>query len=191
MALPFVFGGLIVSGSGSCWARIRPYGRHRCRSNVAIAAPMALTPFRPARHIAGPVSRPAMDRDARGGALVSGLAATRAGGTGEWALLVRHSCRSIWLSARRPAHGAGGGVVGRRVGGLVVGAHQREVPLDGAIRALAAGFTRRPGSRLCGRPGQGPLAYWLRSHEQPDAGALQRALIGLYAVAAARCASSG
>lgn len=113
-----------------------------------------------------------------------------------WALLLAFVPIHLVVSAIVPARSLLGLAVGWLVGALVVlvvGTPALEVPLDGAIRALAKRGFAVSGLAVVRPAGPGPLVL-SAACEQPNAGACSEALIELYGrtkVAAARCANSG
>ncbi|OOK65592.1 putative integral membrane protein [Mycobacterium kansasii] len=127
--------------------------------------PLAFRPVRQAHHAARPVPRrPTLDRHARGGAHRLGPWLPARWRHWWWALLLAFVPIHLVISAIVPARSLLGLAVGWFVGALVVlvvGTPALEVPLDGAVRALAKrGFVVamltvvRPGGpgRWCCRP---------------------------------------
>ena len=176
LALPFVIliglivarqwkllGAYAAAGAGGRSPALDQRQRHR-------GTPMALRPVRPTQHRAGPVpGRPAVDRDARGGVDRVGTVAAR-----PLATLVVGAAAG--LRADPPGHqrdsagplvaGTGGGMVRRRIGGPGGRHPALEVPLEGAVRALAKrGFVAPARGGPAGRAG--PLVLSAASTRSP------------------------
>ena len=200
LALPFVILiALIISRQWKLLGRLR--GRRGARDPAVLdqrqrhrGAPMALRPLGPAQHGAGAIPRrPALDRDAGGGA-----DRVRAVAAGALAALVVDAAAGVRADPpRRQRHRARPAVaVGLAVGWfvgalvvLVVGTPALEVPLDDAVRAMARRGFVGVGLTVVRPAGPGPLVLVGRCRD-PERRRWSRCTARINA-AAAHCASSG